>query len=913
MNEDLRRRYVSDLMRDLELVGGARFEQWIKPLWDHIAGTPVQARGLNVEGMPVRGEFDARWPDGSGSEASSDLRYFESPYTKAKNDFDHVRKVAPELRKIRLFCTREAKSGAVARLRRAVTKAHGEEFELDVWDGRDIAEYIVDVLLRDETYVDRVGSALPNLHRIAEQNAATGLIPAQSPAYGGRESEEIEVKRRLEASKCVVLSGLSGVGKTQVAVAVANALSDAFDLVMWVTASDIRSVLDLRSVDVRNNGYKHNVRDTLKLERVLLVLDDVTFDLDLDELATYCDQSRVIVTSQTAFGRDPLKIDFVDREHAQRILSSDLERPCPKTVADCALELFGGHPLVLELLNRQAAADGHWLTVEQDFEHLLGDTTENRETAAKRLLARHLSAVGPELAFFCWCGNSSVDAGLFRNRFGTLGIRKLAERAMTVPAQDDVVKVHQLVLAAVVRLWDEGALTFDEARFVSDLGGYITATGHPKGLPFYRVVHRHRNLIRGLLQENPRPGAIRYAYFHGHGLAELQPELIGTPETDVNLVLAGGCESMAVLSLMEAIELDYRVVRDGDRGAAEATLEHRLALYDEVADKADDSEIGDIVRHHRAKTLVKLHRREEALAAFRGLVDSPEVRFQARLQVARLSRHDPAPALELIVSIIDAERRRPGTVATSVLLEAFAALRLSFLGDRAKIVEKEQRTFMAQQIKAAACSGDSQPIRTFAAVGADWAFADEALFVDVLKEIDVGSPEDAEDDGDRVAIGRVLAAEGKRNMWEGRGTVGKVWLEDAVRFYSAIRTPKAFGSTHHADALIQLGRVDEALDVLEAVPDGKRESYWRLRRSDVHRAKKEHTGALALLDEALEDDKLGGRRATFLESRGDLLFDMRDPAFRDWYCQAIEVSDSDKNTERLAKKLEALECDAAHW
>ena len=824
-----------------------------------------------------------------------------------------MRKLAPNLRKIRLFCTREANPGAAERLLHAVTDAHGKEFELDVWDGRRIAEYIVDVLLRDDTYVNRVGSALPNLRRISEQNAATGLVPAQCRAYGGREFEEIEIKRRLEASKCVVLSGLSGVGKTQVAVAVANALRDAYDMVMWITANEIESVQDLQSVDVRNNGYKHNVRGTLKLERVLLVLDDVVSDLDLGELVADCNDSRVIITSQTAFGADILKIDFVDREHARRILSSGLEFPCPEAVTNRAIALFGGHPLVLELLNRQAAADGDWLTVERDFEHLLGDTTKNRETAAKRLLARHQSAVGPELAFICWCGSSSVDAGLFRYRFGELGQRKLAERAMTVPAQDDVVKVHQLIFAALERLRVEEVLTLADLRFESDLVRYLTETGYPKGLPFFRVVHRHRSLLSGLLQKNPRPGAIRYAYFHGHSLAELRPDLIGTPECDASAILAGGCEAMAVLSLMEAIELDYRVVREVDHSAAKSTLERRLPLYDEVMDRADDSGIADIVRHHRAKSLLKLQRREDALAEFRRLLDSPEVRFQARLQVARESRDDPATALKLIVSIIEAERGDPGTVPTSVLLEAFAALRFRFLGDRAKVVERDNRTFMAQQIKAAACSGDSQPIRTFAAVGADWAFADEALFVDVMREIDVGTPEDAEDDGERVAIGRVLAAEGKRHMREDRERDGTVWLEDAVAFYCAIPTPRPFASTHHADALIQLGRADDARDVLEAVPKNARESYWRLRRSDVHRAKKENSEALACLDEALQDENLGGRRATFLESHGNVLFDMQDRAFRNSYIQAIEASDSEKNMERLARKLEALERDAARW
>ena len=174
-------------------------------------------------------------------------------------------------------------------------------------------------------------------------------------------------------------------------------------------------------------------------------------------------------------------------------------------------------------------------------------------------------------------------------------------------------------------------------------------------------------------------------------------------------------------------------------------------------------------------------------------------------------------------------------------------------------------------------------------------------------------PEDTEDDRDRVAIGRVLAAAGKMYLRQGRMTEGKTRLEDAVGYYHAIRRPQAFASTHHADALIQLERFDEAVDVLEAVPEAGRESYWRLRRSEAHRAKKELQEALTCLDVALEDGGLGGRRATFLELRAGVLFDMRDLGFRDWFRRAIEASDSDKNTARLRGRLEALEGEAAGW
>jgi hypothetical protein len=111
VNEDLRRRYVRDLIAALGQVGGARLEQWIKPLWDHLAGGPVTARGLNPEGAPVPGTLDAVWPDGSVSEASSDQNYFVKPYSKPARDFRHVLAEAPAVRTVRLFCTQVAARG----------------------------------------------------------------------------------------------------------------------------------------------------------------------------------------------------------------------------------------------------------------------------------------------------------------------------------------------------------------------------------------------------------------------------------------------------------------------------------------------------------------------------------------------------------------------------------------------------------------------------------------------------------------------------------------------------------------------------------------------------------------------------------------------------------------------------------
>lgn len=285
MNEELRRRYVRDLLGDLEQIGGARFEQWLRPLWERIAGGPVVAAGLNRVGMPVKSTLDGYWPDLSVSEASSEQDYFKHPYKKARKDFFHAMKAVRDTTCVRLFTTQVAGPKATTDFQNLKHRALKKGWQIDVWDGMRIAGYIVDELLVDDRYVTRVGDALPNLRRIYEQNAASNLVPALSRLSVSRPADEASIVAAMEANKAVVLHGLSGIGKSELACAVAHSRRGQYDYVLWADGTRVQRVEDLRAHDMRLNGYRLNVLGLLSSSKSLLVLDNVKQNLSLDELS----------------------------------------------------------------------------------------------------------------------------------------------------------------------------------------------------------------------------------------------------------------------------------------------------------------------------------------------------------------------------------------------------------------------------------------------------------------------------------------------------------------------------------------------------------------------------------------------------------------------------------------------------
>ena len=905
MNIDLEQRYIRDLITDLQQVGSSRFERWAQPLWDRLAGGPVVARGLNPEGAPVKGVFDAIWPDGSASEASSFATYFTGDYEKAWLDYKHVRNLAPHIKTIRLFNTRVAGPKAIADIERAKTiAAKRHAVTLDVWDGRRIAEHIVRNLLVDERYVELVGDVLPSLRRIAEQNAASGRVPDQDPLYRTRSDEEV-VKSALKEKICVVVHGLAGVGKTETVCAVAHGVRDDFEMVVWLDGDRVQKVEDLSAFDVRLSGFRLNVLGLLKTNRTLLVIDNALADLNTARLEAACSPgSRVLVTSQVAFGKDLVALGFVNRQVARQILSSGVTEPITEEALDRILGAVDGHALVLRLLNGLAQSGLSWDTVAAECANIVGAPDERRQTVATRILERHLDVLGDALAFFAWCDAASVDRSLFLSTLGAVGLQKLERWSLTARGQSDIVRLHDIVFASAKQLIDELP---DRARaFAEKLNQYLIAKSTPKQLAFFRVVNRHRALIERLLRTNPGPGALRYAYMHGHPAVTLDPVLIGDPSADVAAGPVGDRRAWT-LSVVDAIEADYRRLRDGGmKQEAKALLASRMPVFDQLV---DNDQLGEgerrIARHHRAKSLLKQGEAAKALAEFEALETEAPGQHSVQLQIARLTE-DEHRAKALVFGIIAAERTEPGSVAMSVLLETMGTMRRYNLRKYARELTELHGPFLAHHIKAAAHSGEDQPVRAFAAFGPDWAYHNVELFDDVLAEMDFRSPEDAEDDAERTAIGRILTAAGKAALRRGAQAEAEGRFERAVAFLEAVQKKDAFRATHLADALLRLGRAADAEVALQTAPVQQREAFWSLRASEAALARRSGEEALDRIDAGIallgqNDD----RRATFLAQRADVLFFMEDASHVAQLQEAIDCCRNATYADELRHRLQS--------
>ena len=157
---------------------------------------------------------------------------------------------------------------------------------------------------------DRIGAAAaPTLPGASDAPAAN--LPFALSSFVGRTDEIAIVRRLVDASRLVTLTGPGGVGKTRLALEVAREMAPEFaNATIWVDLasltdprllhSAVAQALDLRGADEPLAA----VRAALHTLRLLLVLDNFEQVLaaapDVLELLAACPQVHVLVTSRAA-------------------------------------------------------------------------------------------------------------------------------------------------------------------------------------------------------------------------------------------------------------------------------------------------------------------------------------------------------------------------------------------------------------------------------------------------------------------------------------------------------------------------------------------------------------------------------------------------------------------------------------
>jgi predicted ATPase/class 3 adenylate cyclase/Tfp pilus assembly protein PilF len=164
-------------------------------------------------------------------------------------------------------------------------------------------------------------------------NEIPNNLPIQLSSFIGRKKEVAQVKKGLEKSRLVTLTGSGGVGKTRLLIEVASQLLEEYPDGVWLV--ELAPVTDpalvertvCTALDVSPQGSTSALQvllEYLKPRKILLTMDNCEHLIDAcaqicDSILHTCPDVRVLASSREALG--------IEGENAYRVPSLSLPRP----------------------------------------------------------------------------------------------------------------------------------------------------------------------------------------------------------------------------------------------------------------------------------------------------------------------------------------------------------------------------------------------------------------------------------------------------------------------------------------------------------------------------------------------------------------------------------------------------------
>ena len=194
-------------------------------------------------------------------------------------------------------------------------------------------------------------------------------IPVASKLFCGREEHLYKLLSILENTNLVIINGLGGSGKTQIAKKYINEHKNEYNIVVWISAENIEELsnsyrqvaLYYNLIEINKKYDQGYIEDLVKnylddIEKAMLIIDGVD-DVEFDDLLDYLpSNASVIVTTQNSnIDADEFNIipvgDFTEDEAINFMLSNTSGRVCTENDMDEAKEftsLMEYYPLALE-------------------------------------------------------------------------------------------------------------------------------------------------------------------------------------------------------------------------------------------------------------------------------------------------------------------------------------------------------------------------------------------------------------------------------------------------------------------------------------------------------------------------------------------------------------------------------------
>ncbi len=467
--------FINTVADELNHLNGSDFEALCRPLIEMLTGREFELKGHNLELKAVKGSVDLIKDEDYRTigQCGTDIDYFSG--NKPVNDLDSSFSNSSEFTTIYLFSNRRAKGDEYQNVKAAIWKKLKDKlksgYHYYLYDNQRIAKTIYNKIYLNNK-VEEILSYLPKSLEYYYLLPQTNTLPLLKSCYQHR-PEENNIEDLLKEKDFLQVYGLSGIGKSQLTIAIANNLSDQFDTILWFDGNSIIPN-NLNKSSLRRMGEDINLATILRMFKILVIVDNLNDNVgDLFEsFSKYNGNgSKCIVSSlqRNVSLENSYYLSYISDE-VSRVILCDCDVKPTESQVDSILKQIAGYPLLLELAkNAVVNEEMSWGDIISESNLTEINDDEKNEVFAQRIVGKYKERFLDMFNLLVGLDNTTVNK-LFLREKNQLKLNTLFQFAILQDVGDYQCQIHQVVLSAIKAVVRKG---YDATEFTDYLLTYL--------------------------------------------------------------------------------------------------------------------------------------------------------------------------------------------------------------------------------------------------------------------------------------------------------------------------------------------------------------------------------------------------------------------------------------------------------
>ena len=901
MDPKLKINFTERLINAISSLSSQQFPAVAKIVLEHKYNIQLELRGQTITGEPVGHTLDANTAGYIDvAEFGKGADYFNKPFKKIMGDYKHCLEVAPQCKRMFLMSTRQCGPKNYRRLN-AVAAWIGKKLNkgIFVFDGKWMATYIIDAILepQDTTTLELLEPHLAFFEQIRIEFGYSHDLPTLPKDNWARPQPIKEVLDLLDEHRYVQIHGLSGMGKTYLAVQIFNELkkADAERMIIWIPGNTITNAESLSYLKIERYAVPQNILGLIKRFKCVVIIDSL--ESGVEDIVSRIEQvglanNQLIITSQTRAELAAIyDIPPSDEELSSKILNAGLQKSCPPHIYHQIMSSIGGHPFLLDQINILIKKEHvSWSKVLRETDTLTASTFDN-QTFYDRLFVHHLKTANQELGILKWINAKEIDESLLLALIGKVGIKKLRARNFFNAYRNGAFVLHDIVLNSLRAT----SIHFDENALEKKLADKLKILYHEFDPAYYRSIHAHKVLIFRLLEKLKKHDIYKYSYLISVPLADYDMRIV-PPTSDEELSMAfrnfRDDDYFLIMSWIEQTEKEYRIIKNQDRDATELFLSPRIKTIEALLTATNrlTPAVNRDIRNHLGKFLRDVDDRPKAIQVFEGIIAEKKDFWAAKFHLAKLYRRDNQNLAKQYLSEIVHAYSNDSQISPTIVLASFKEFRSHNELDR--LLPKFIDSF-EQLLEQTMVSRFDQPYEVLGALASRIQFKMPEKMIALAGLLPIPA-EDAIENHTLFDVGMIYLNTGKAYQQLGFPDKAEEFYHQATAYYAKLTGANPFQLRAIAEAYLLLRDSNTALANLTDIPEKNHDEWYYFTLAKTMKMQGRYDEAKKAIEVTISKNQQDKHISTFYRERGAIRQHLKDPNFREDYDNAIAHCDDQK-------------------